>query len=106
MLLALWKQEAGNSWRLTAQTDGAQAVVQERDPDSQKRKALLLSQGRNADDSFSPRFMQLANFTGIPGIVVPIGYSMAGLPIGFQVSICSVWMLGHRIPSWLCHEPL
>lgn len=33
----------------------------------------------------SMRFMQLANFTGIPGIVVPIGYSAAGLPISFQV---------------------
>lgn len=33
----------------------------------------------------SMRFMQLGNFTGIPGLVVPIGYSTAGLPIGFQV---------------------
>ncbi|NXL43436.1 FAAH hydrolase, partial [Podilymbus podiceps] len=33
----------------------------------------------------SMRFMQLGNFTGIPGLVVPVGYSTAGLPIGFQV---------------------
>ncbi|GAB0177627.1 uncharacterized protein LOC129207839 [Grus americana] len=33
----------------------------------------------------SMRFMQLGNFTGIPGLVVPIGYSTAGLPISFQV---------------------
>ncbi|KAF2981593.1 hypothetical protein EK904_001055 [Melospiza melodia maxima] len=31
------------------------------------------------------RFMQLGNFTGIPGLVVPIGYSTAGLPISLQV---------------------
>ncbi|KAK2544470.1 fatty acid amide hydrolase [Columba livia] len=45
----------------------------------------ILTPGRNADDSFSRRFMQLGNFTGIPGLVVPIGYSAAGLPISFQV---------------------
>ncbi|XP_068022087.1 uncharacterized protein [Melanerpes formicivorus] len=33
----------------------------------------------------SMRFMQLGNFTGIPGLVVPVGYSAAGLPINFQV---------------------
>ncbi|NXN07459.1 FAAH hydrolase, partial [Indicator maculatus] len=33
----------------------------------------------------SMRFMQLGNFTGIPGLVVPVGYSTAGLPINFQV---------------------
>ncbi|XP_025906115.1 fatty acid amide hydrolase-like [Nothoprocta perdicaria] len=31
------------------------------------------------------RFMQLGNFTGIPGLVVPVGYSAAGLPINLQV---------------------
>ncbi|XP_019331763.2 uncharacterized protein LOC102572765 isoform X2 [Alligator mississippiensis] len=31
------------------------------------------------------RYMQLANFTGIPGLVVPVGYTAAGLPINFQV---------------------
>lgn len=38
--------------------------------------------------------MQLGNFTGIPGLVVPIGYSTAGLPIGFQVSsgYCECWV--------------
>nr|XP_033797410.1 fatty acid amide hydrolase-like isoform X1 [Geotrypetes seraphini] len=33
----------------------------------------------------SIRYMQLGNLTGIPGLVVPIGYSSAGLPIGLQV---------------------
>ncbi|XP_040427349.1 fatty acid amide hydrolase-like isoform X1 [Cygnus olor] len=40
------------------------------------------------DTSFivqSMRFMQLANLTGIPGLVVPVGYSTAGLPISLQV---------------------
>lgn len=38
--------------------------------------------------------MQLGNFTGIPGLVIPIGYSTAGLPIGFQVSsgCCEYWV--------------
>uniref|UniRef100_A0A7M4E769 Fatty acid amide hydrolase-like n=2 Tax=Crocodylus porosus TaxID=8502 RepID=A0A7M4E769_CROPO len=31
------------------------------------------------------RYVQLANFTGIPGLVVPVGYTAAGLPINFQV---------------------
>ncbi|KGL76625.1 Fatty acid amide hydrolase, partial [Tinamus guttatus] len=31
------------------------------------------------------RFMQLGNFTGIPGLVVPVGYSAAGLPINLQI---------------------
>uniref|UniRef100_A0A8C3JU25 Amidase domain-containing protein n=1 Tax=Calidris pygmaea TaxID=425635 RepID=A0A8C3JU25_9CHAR len=42
----------------------------------------------SSDSSFtvqSMRFMQLGNFTGIPGLVVPIGYSTAGLPVSFQV---------------------
>ncbi|RLV99007.1 hypothetical protein DV515_00010277 [Chloebia gouldiae] len=33
----------------------------------------------------SMRFMQVGNFIGIPGLVVPIGYSTAGLPISLQV---------------------
>nr|XP_048674348.1 uncharacterized protein LOC125621522 isoform X3 [Caretta caretta] len=31
------------------------------------------------------RYMQLGNFTGIPGLVVPVGYTATGLPISFQV---------------------
>ncbi|XP_038657877.1 fatty acid amide hydrolase-like [Scyliorhinus canicula] len=31
------------------------------------------------------RYMQLANFTGIPSLVVPVGYSFAGLPINIQI---------------------
>uniref|UniRef100_A0A8C3ECU6 Uncharacterized protein n=1 Tax=Corvus moneduloides TaxID=1196302 RepID=A0A8C3ECU6_CORMO len=48
----------------------------------------------SSDMSFtvrSMRFMQLGNFTGIPGLVVPIGYSIAGLPISLQVSLCECW---------------
>ncbi|NXJ81232.1 FAAH hydrolase, partial [Trogon melanurus] len=41
----------------------------------------------------SMRFMQLGNFTGIPGLVVPVGYSTAGLPIGFQASISSLCVM-------------
>ncbi|KAI1242252.1 hypothetical protein IHE44_0005770 [Lamprotornis superbus] len=33
----------------------------------------------------SMRFMHLGNFTGIPGLVVPIGYSTTGFPISLQV---------------------
>ncbi|XP_078512832.1 uncharacterized protein LOC144772413 [Lissotriton helveticus] len=33
----------------------------------------------------SMRFMQLGNFTGIPGLVVPAGYSKSGLPISLQI---------------------
>ncbi|XP_069492031.1 uncharacterized protein [Ambystoma mexicanum] len=33
----------------------------------------------------SMRFMQLGNFTGIPALVVPVGYSSSGLPISLQV---------------------
>ncbi|XP_078265219.1 uncharacterized protein LOC144598735 [Rhinoraja longicauda] len=31
------------------------------------------------------RYMQLANFTGIPALVVPVGYSSSGLPINLQI---------------------
>ncbi|XP_062906726.1 uncharacterized protein LOC134347969 isoform X1 [Mobula hypostoma] len=31
------------------------------------------------------RFMQLANLTGIPSLVVPVGYSSSGLPISLQI---------------------
>ncbi|XP_048358647.1 fatty acid amide hydrolase-like [Sphaerodactylus townsendi] len=31
------------------------------------------------------RFMQLANLTGIPAIVLPVGYTASGLPISFQI---------------------
>ncbi|KAK9407800.1 fatty acid amide hydrolase-like [Crotalus adamanteus] len=31
------------------------------------------------------RFMQLANLTGIPALVVPVGYTISGLPISLQV---------------------
>ncbi|XP_054858832.1 uncharacterized protein LOC129345635 [Eublepharis macularius] len=31
------------------------------------------------------RFMQLANFTGIPALVVPVGYTTSGLPISLQI---------------------
>ncbi|XP_074856643.1 uncharacterized protein LOC142016206 [Carettochelys insculpta] len=31
------------------------------------------------------RYVQLGNFTGIPALVVPVGYSATGLPISFQV---------------------
>uniref|UniRef100_A0A8C8S821 Amidase domain-containing protein n=1 Tax=Pelusios castaneus TaxID=367368 RepID=A0A8C8S821_9SAUR len=33
----------------------------------------------------SMRYMQLGNFTGIPGLVVPVGYTSTGLPVSFQV---------------------
>ncbi|XP_060092762.1 uncharacterized protein LOC132570278 [Heteronotia binoei] len=31
------------------------------------------------------RFVQLANFTGIPALVVPVGYTASGLPISLQI---------------------
>ncbi|XP_077202359.1 uncharacterized protein LOC143841636 [Paroedura picta] len=31
------------------------------------------------------RFMQLANLTGIPALVVPVGYTASGLPVSLQV---------------------
>ncbi|XP_060619406.2 uncharacterized protein [Anolis sagrei] len=31
------------------------------------------------------RYMQLANLTGIPALVVPIGYTVSGLPISLQI---------------------
>ncbi|XP_015284480.1 PREDICTED: fatty acid amide hydrolase-like [Gekko japonicus] len=31
------------------------------------------------------RFMQLANLTGIPALVVPVGYTASGLPISLQI---------------------
>ncbi|XP_067896922.1 uncharacterized protein [Heterodontus francisci] len=31
------------------------------------------------------RYMQLANLTGIPSLVVPVGYSSSGLPINLQI---------------------
>ncbi|KAJ1112616.1 hypothetical protein NDU88_000877 [Pleurodeles waltl] len=33
----------------------------------------------------SMRFMQLGNFTGIPGLVVPAGYNSSGLPVSLQI---------------------
>ncbi|XP_069744538.1 uncharacterized protein [Narcine bancroftii] len=33
----------------------------------------------------SVRYMQLANLTGIPSLVVPVGYSSSGLPINLQI---------------------
>ncbi|NWW78983.1 FAAH hydrolase, partial [Climacteris rufus] len=46
---------------------------------------LLTGNSNMAFTARSMRFMQLGNFTGIPGLVVPIGYSTAGLPISLQV---------------------
>lgn len=31
------------------------------------------------------RYMQLANLTGIPALVVPVGYTISGLPISLQI---------------------
>ncbi|KAH0628672.1 hypothetical protein JD844_010084 [Phrynosoma platyrhinos] len=31
------------------------------------------------------RYMQLANLTGIPALVVPVGYTVSGLPISLQI---------------------
>ncbi|CAI5796421.1 Amidase domain-containing protein [Podarcis lilfordi] len=31
------------------------------------------------------RYMQLANLTGIPALVIPVGYSISGLPISIQI---------------------
>ncbi|KAL8202425.1 UNVERIFIED_CONTAM: hypothetical protein K2H54_014373 [Gekko kuhli] len=31
------------------------------------------------------RFMQLANLTGIPALVLPVGYTASGLPISLQI---------------------
>lgn len=43
--------------------------------------------------------MQLGNFTGIPGLVVPVGYSTDGLPITLQVSYWLFVHAGCKTPS-------
>ena len=41
----------------------------------------------------SCRYMSLANFTGIPGLTLPVGYDDHGLPIALQVM--SSWWNEH-----------
>ncbi|KAF7237565.1 Fatty acid amide hydrolase [Varanus komodoensis] len=40
----------------------------------------------SSSSSLDPcRYMQLANLTGIPALVVPVGYTVSGLPISLQI---------------------
>nr|CAB3264456.1 fatty acid amide hydrolase [Phallusia mammillata] len=41
-------------------------------------------------DTMNMRFSTLGNFTGIPGISIPVGYNDSNLPIGFQI-MASWW---------------
>ena len=37
------------------------------------------------DFTAAGQLINLANFTGVPGLVLPVGYTTSGLPIGMQL---------------------